>query len=135
MPQYRKKPVAIDAFRLIIGCQMPDWFVDALVCGLVEPITPNTDNPNLWGQDGVAIKTLEGQMTARVGDWVIRGVVGEIYPCRDDIFQATYESVAAPMREHIHVPAHDEHVHQPRWDEPSRDAEGRAVADIRGGEG
>ena len=41
----------------------------------------------------VAIETLEGTMVAELGDWIIRGVKGEIYPCKDDIFQATYEPV------------------------------------------
>lgn len=39
------------------------------------------------------IATLEGVMQAKPGDWVIRGVQGEFYPCRDDIFRATYEAV------------------------------------------
>lgn len=39
------------------------------------------------------IKTLEGTMTARVGDYIIRGVEGEFYPCRDDIFEKTYDII------------------------------------------
>lgn len=39
------------------------------------------------------IKTLEGEMTAQRGDWIIRGVKGEVYPCKPDIFEATYEPV------------------------------------------
>lgn len=39
------------------------------------------------------IKTLEGEMTASLGDWIIRGVKGELYPCKPDIFEATYEPV------------------------------------------
>lgn len=39
----------------------------------------------------LAIQTLEGQMVARPGDWIIKGVKGEIYPCKPDIFEATYE--------------------------------------------
>jgi hypothetical protein len=49
----------------------------------------------VWTQGGDApyatIKTLEGEMRAQVGDWIIQGVKGEIYPCRGDIFAATYE--------------------------------------------
>ena len=41
--------------------------------------------------DGAFIVTLEGVMTANAGDWIIRGVKGEIYPCKPDIFEATYE--------------------------------------------
>ena len=39
------------------------------------------------------INTLEGRMTAQVGDWIIKGVAGEFYPCKPDIFEATYEAV------------------------------------------
>jgi hypothetical protein len=41
----------------------------------------------------IQIETLEGVMTANPGDWIIRGVKGEVYPCKDDIFQLTYELV------------------------------------------
>jgi hypothetical protein len=45
------------------------------------------------GMGGVEIKTLEGTMVANPGDWIIRGVKGELYPCKPDIFEATYERV------------------------------------------
>ena len=45
-------------------------------------------------QDGkMRIPTLEGEMTASRRDWIIRGIAGEIYPCKPDIFEATYEPV------------------------------------------
>jgi len=43
--------------------------------------------------DGIEIKTLEGTMTASKGDWIIRGVKGELYPCKPDIFEITYYPV------------------------------------------
>lgn len=43
--------------------------------------------------DTLVIKTLEGDMTALKGDWIIKGVKGEFYPCKPDIFEATYEEV------------------------------------------
>ena len=43
--------------------------------------------------DVLYIRTLEGTMQARIGDWIIKGVKGEIYPCKPDIFRATYEMV------------------------------------------
>lgn len=43
--------------------------------------------------ESIAIDTLEGQMNASAGDWILKGVKGEFYPCRDDIFQQTYEAV------------------------------------------
>jgi hypothetical protein len=76
MVKYRKKPVIIDAFQNVSGVIVPDWF-------------------ELHGEPGYEIKiaTLEGIMTASIGDWIIKGVKGEIYPCKPDIFEATYELV------------------------------------------
>jgi hypothetical protein len=54
-------------------------------------------------QDVLLIDTLEGTMTARRGDWIIKGVVGEIYPCKPDIFAATYEPV--PIDDNVIYPA------------------------------
>lgn len=47
------------------------------------------------GPFGITIRTLEGDMTASPGDWIIRGVQGEFYPCKPDIFEATYEPVTS----------------------------------------
>lgn len=84
MCKYRKKPVVIEAFRFdgrILDT--PQWYRDA--CRQVH--VPFVDDLG----DHAEIHTLEGVMTARIGDWVIKGVKGELYPCKDDIFQATYE--------------------------------------------
>jgi hypothetical protein len=43
--------------------------------------------------DELYIRTLEGEMTAKKGDWIIKGVRGEIYPCKDNVFKLTYEAV------------------------------------------
>lgn len=85
MSFFRKKPVVIEAF-LWSGDERqvedPVWIVEAMERGEVT-----IDYPHLF------IKTLEGTMTAAVGDWIIKGVKGEIYPCKPDIFAATYEPV------------------------------------------
>lgn len=47
----------------------------------------------------MTIRTLEGDMTAMPGDWIIQGVKGEIYPCKPDIFDATYDPAASPAQE------------------------------------
>ena len=79
--KYIKKPVEIEAFRIGIDC-IPDWFMERTVCG----------DAHIYGEPAQAkIKTLEGVMTANFGDFIIRGVKGEIYPCKADIFYATYE--------------------------------------------
>lgn len=81
--KYRKKPVVIEAFTLKSG-EVPRWFIDALEKrdGSVEVL------PDAKGCD---IRTLEGVMHASVDDYIIQGVNGEIYPCKPDIFEKTYE--------------------------------------------
>lgn len=86
MAKYRKKPVVIEAFQwnikgnFVKWASLPGWFTKAYERGDILPLT-----------DGVEIKTLEGQLKANVGDWIIQGVKGEIYPCKPDIFEQTYE--------------------------------------------
>ena len=82
MPKYRKKPVVIDAVRFRAGEEDSELAAD-VIAGTVR----YTD------QDTILIATLEGTMEARPGDWIIRGVKGELYPCKPDIFAATYEAV------------------------------------------
>lgn len=88
--KYRKKPVVIEAVQL----RWDTWSemcehanVGKLVDGKPEGI-PSPD-----GKIVMAIPTLEGVMTANENDYVIKGVKGEIYPCKPDIFEATYEKV------------------------------------------
>lgn len=88
MPKYRKKPVVIEAFLLnergLIG---EDWFWDAVTRNDIITHCFGKHEPDpAWCE----IKTLEGVMVAKVGDYIIRGVHGEIYPCKADIFQKTY---------------------------------------------
>lgn len=82
--KYRKKPVVIEARQFTedekdrvfgwIGCnRIPSWDDD--------------------GKPAITIQTLEGDMKAVLGDWIIKGVNGEFYPCKPDIFEKTYEKV------------------------------------------
>ena len=83
---YRKKPVVVDAMHFTVanGPEIASW------CGgKYEQDVKPSDPTDVWL--GVLIPTLEGTMTASVGDYVIRGVQGEFYPCKPDIFDATYE--------------------------------------------
>lgn len=76
--KYRKKPVVIDAELFADesdGGRIAEW------CGGTNELSPSQ----------IQITTLEGVMTASLGDYVIRGVQGEHYPCKPDIFDATYE--------------------------------------------
>lgn len=80
MGLYRKKPVVIEAFKW--GTDLaPEWFK------ALEDVKLNTASGSVF------IATLEGTMEARMGDWIIQGVKGEVYPCKPDIFEATYEPV------------------------------------------
>jgi hypothetical protein len=76
--RYRKKPVVIEAWHNVEGAVRPDWLQSPGVA---------------FAGDAVIISTLEGVQKANAGDWIIRGVKGELYPCRADIFEATYEPV------------------------------------------
>ena len=83
MPKYRKKPVVVEACRYMIDIYMPDWFMDKV-----------TDNTIIIYADGTCdIKTLEGTMKAGYGDYIIKGVKGELYQCKPDIFKQTYDEV------------------------------------------
>lgn len=78
MKRYRKKPVEISAYYVsaVNINQAANW------CG--GRVVNNTK---------IEIDTLEGVMTAQTGDYIIKGVQGEFYPCKPDIFKATYEPV------------------------------------------
>lgn len=84
---FRKKPVVIEAFRL--GEEFPGWWADKHVTN--EVTTHNVDGRWRDGPDYALIHTLEGTMRAEKGDWIIRGVKGELYPCKPDIFAETYD--------------------------------------------
>ena len=86
MPKFRKKPIIIEAVQWlneqIICPPGPEWFLIAEQLGYIQ----------LAG-DALFIKTLEGEMRASIGDWVIKGINNELYPCKPDIFEKTYEPV------------------------------------------
>ena len=82
MPKFRKKPVVIEAMQ---------WDGNN-----VEEISQFIDTNCDWHygkkqQKELVINTLEGDMTADQHDWIIKGVAGEFYPCKPDIFEKTYE--------------------------------------------
>jgi hypothetical protein len=80
MSRWRKRPVEVEARQFLEqdADATADW------CGgIVQDL--------IGVSPKLAIVTLEGTMTADVGDWVIKGVQGEFYPCKPDIFEATYE--------------------------------------------
>ena len=80
--RYRKKPVVIEAVR---------WFKAKPHCTVVYKFMGDAGAIDIHGD--LLIPTLEGMMKADEGDWIIKGVKGEFYPCKPDIFDATYELV------------------------------------------
>ena len=91
MAKYIKKPVEIEAFQLDAkGTSNEGWFWEAIERNEIIPHSfGEHESEDAWCE----IKTLEGVMTARTGDYIIRGVKGEIYPCKPDIFEETYQVV------------------------------------------
>lgn len=85
MARYRKRPVIVEAFLWTGGIDQvedPEWIVTAI------------KEDRVWFEQGrLLIATLEGIHKARVGDYIIQGVQGEMYPCKPDIFEQTYEEV------------------------------------------
>lgn len=87
---YRKLPVIIEAeqLRKDNAAELARWCGGALGS---EPPEDDRSPVKDWALV-VIIKTLEGEMVARQGDWIIRGVKGEFYPCKPDIFEMTYDT-------------------------------------------
>lgn len=116
MPQFRKKPIVIEAIRwegatigltngrasyppaageILSGSalrlEMPAWMPSAAVANENDESPSVLPGSVVRQGDLLFIGTLEGAMRADPGDWIIRGVKGELYPCKPDIFEATYE--------------------------------------------
>ncbi|HBE8646354.1 TPA: hypothetical protein KOT64_004203, partial [Clostridioides difficile] len=86
MAKFVKKPVEVEAFKLGYDVE-PKWFIENdRVCNFMQEKCIN-------GHISCDLKTLEGTMRANKGDYIIQGVKGEIYPCKADIFEMTYEKV------------------------------------------
>jgi hypothetical protein len=91
MTKYRKKPVVIDAFRFYLD-PMPEWFMDAVSVNQVILHNCNYQQYDIK-EAYCEINTLEGVMVGNGGDFIIKGIKGELYPCKSDVFEATYEKV------------------------------------------
>ena len=81
--KFRKKPVVIEAVQ---------WTGTDESFELIGDLAYNGTRHVQWIGDKLEIPTLEGLMTASLNDWIIKGVSGEIYPCKPDIFEMTYEA-------------------------------------------
>lgn len=89
--KFRNKPIEIEA-RKVTSDQfcLIDWLpMEMIYCRFKEAQSRRL--PAIF--EGYVIESLEGNMFAAVGDWIIKGIKGEFYPCKADIFEATYEEV------------------------------------------
>ncbi len=89
--KYRKIPIEIEAFRLGIDF-IPDWFMDKVSSNEIILYGKSTGFQH-YDDTNADIQTLEGVMHANYGDYIIKGIQGEIYPCKPEIFKNTYERV------------------------------------------
>lgn len=84
MAKYRKKPVVIEAIQ---------WVATSDCWDKIQEMGCTNTIPGEMGTKSFSIRTLEGYMKADFMDWIIKGVNGEFYPCKPDIFNKTYELV------------------------------------------
>ena len=93
--KYRKKPVVIDALQLTRAnaVKVYEWVHDCTAIKTDMDLYRWDDYLSIIERKGMKIPTLEGEMTASIGDYIIKGIQGEFYPCEPDIFEATYEVV------------------------------------------
>lgn len=92
--KFRKKPVVIEAFQYDGDLKtdhgfyyVPEWAAEAFEAGIMFYDSVKNEPSELF------IKTLEGTHHVSVGDYIIQGIQGELYPCKPDIFEKTYEKV------------------------------------------
>jgi len=85
MPKFVKKPVVIEAEQFTV--ESKDRVFNFVTCSKYASHSRD-------GAPEIVIDTLEGDMITSIGDWVIKGIKGEFYPCKPDVFEATYSPVS-----------------------------------------
>jgi hypothetical protein len=92
--KYRKKPVVIEAVRWTGKNHREMWnFLTGKTDEYIQPTGDNFYIDHNIVAGGLVIKTLEGDHIASIGDYIIKGINGEFYPCKSNIFDKTYELV------------------------------------------
>ncbi len=87
--KFRKRPIVVEAVKFIY---LPDRMKE-LADFLPDGLAPEPLDSTAGGEYGIRIPTLEGEMIANEGDWIIKGVKGEFYPCKPEHFALTYEPI------------------------------------------
>ena len=100
MTKFRKKPVVIEAFQMTKEARWdnsdwPNWLNQAWQKDRKDEgaLFIWADDVDDGSNDSLGVHTLEGDLVVSWGDWIIQGVKGELYPCKPDIFDATYDEV------------------------------------------
>jgi len=104
MPLFKAKPVVKEAFQMTRerrwdNSEWPEWLnkawnLDRHKLGSLHPTYPGNEDPRVRDPENtLSIMTLEGNHLVSWDDWIIQGLAGELYPCKPDIFAATYELV------------------------------------------
>lgn len=93
--KYRKKPLTIEAIQWIKenDLELENWLCSEKSVELEIDEHLHVAGVGVPYISGIKIKTLEGTMEAKYGDYIIKGVNGEFYPCKPDIFKKTYEAL------------------------------------------
>lgn len=101
--KFKKRPVVIEALLLEnsdSSIQEAMSFMNLVIDSGLKKIDPEDNEEKILdyfdickNKGGIEISTLEGVMKANFGDWIIKGVNGEFYPCKPDIFEKTYEEI------------------------------------------
>ena len=98
--KYRKKPIVIEAFQMTLerrwdNSEWPGWLHKAWQADPGEgTLWIDSDDPK---RERLVLGTLAGVAPVKWGDWIIRGVKGELHPCNADIFETTYEPVTEQL--------------------------------------
>ena len=114
MSKFRKKPVIIEAKQATgtpdSSREIIDWTRGSATPAFMDTEVRNcsAEHPDGFDYPVLKINTLEGAMTVKSGDWIIKGVKGEFYPCKPDIFAATYD--ATPTVPGTDLPPHQQRV-------------------------
>lgn len=93
MAKYRTKPVVIEAMRLTEDDCWASWLEDKDFFGKFSVLGDYHGGNRTIFRAYISIDTHEGRMRAELGDWIIKDAKGEYVPCKNDIFEATYEPV------------------------------------------
>ena len=107
--KYIKKAVVIDAIQ--VKANNFDRICDFMGCTPEQVLNPMSDIDEFGDSRdpylGVIIETLEGKMQANIGDMIIKGVKGEFYPCKPDIFKATYDKAPQDYKDRMRIEYYD----------------------------